>query len=85
MTISVDEEFKLAATGFQFGNFMECTIPVFHQLAQYMQGLYESTNFINLLTPLSCFVSVLPHLLKINAKCCHNRVTFAQSLWEWLL
>lgn len=30
MTISVDEEFKLAATGFQFGNFMECTIPVFH-------------------------------------------------------
>lgn len=30
MKISVDEEFKLAATDFQFGNFMESTIPVFH-------------------------------------------------------
>lgn len=30
MKISVDEEFKLAATGFQFGNFMESTIAVFH-------------------------------------------------------
>lgn len=30
MKISVDEEFRLAATAFKFGNLMESTISVFH-------------------------------------------------------
>lgn len=47
ISVEVDGKCKLSATGFQFGNLMESTIPVFHYLAQYIQGLYESTYFIS--------------------------------------
>lgn len=47
ISVEADGKFKLAAIDFQFGNLIESTIPVFHYLAQYMQDLYESRNFIS--------------------------------------
>lgn len=61
ISVEVDEKFKLAATSFQFGNLMKFTMPVFHFLGQYIQGFYETTNAISLLTLLSRTVSILLH------------------------
>lgn len=81
ISVEVDGKFKSAATGFQFGNLMESTIPVFHYLAQYMQGLYESTNYISLLAPLSCSMSILLHLLKMNAKGYQDKVRLSHPAY----
>lgn len=88
ISVEVDGKFKLAAIAFQFGNLIESTIPVFHYLAQYMQDLYESRNFISLFAPLSCSMSILLHLLKMNAKGYQHRVslshpTYGNGCSEW--
>lgn len=84
ISVEVDGKFKSSATGFQFGNLMEATIPVFHyliQIPQYLQGLYESTNSISLLAPLSCSMSILLHLLKMNAKGYQDKVSLSHPAY----
>lgn len=82
ISVEVDGKFKLAATGFQFGNLMDSTIkPVFYYLAQYLQGLHGSTNFISLLAPLSSSMSIPPHLLKMNAESYQGRVSLSRTAY----
>ena len=81
ISVEADGKFKLAAAGFPFGNLMESTITVFYYLANYMQGLYESTNLISLLAPLSCSMSVFLYPLKINAKSCQDRASLSHPVY----